>query len=149
MHLGQAEWLEMRQNGGQPAPVVANAKEEPLAAAERPAGRAQHVAGKMNGLEKRYAQHLELLKTVGEIADWRFEPMKLRLAPKTYFDVDFMVRVIDGDAHWIELHEVKGHWEDDARVKMKVAAAMFPWWAFKGVQWNKDAKDWKFEEFSA
>jgi len=116
------------------------------------ANRPRHESGKMNKLEARYAAHLELRKTVGEIRDWRFEPMKLRLAKSTFFDVDFLVEVKDAwgtmtDEYSIELHEVKGHWEDDARVKMKVAAAMFPWWTFRGVQWDKEKKDWKHEEF--
>jgi hypothetical protein len=129
-------------------------REYPGIAGSNPASRARHETGKMNKLEAKYAAHLELRKTTREISDWRFEPMKLRLAPRTYFDVDFAVRydwlLEDGaEVAVIELHEVKGHWEDDARVKMKVAATMFPWWTFRGVQWDKAAKDWKFEEFKA
>jgi hypothetical protein len=26
---------------------------------------------------------------------------------------------------------------------------MFPWWRIRGVQWDKEVKDWKFEEFKA
>lgn len=112
--------------------------------------RAQHEPGRMNGLEKKYAQHLELRKTTGEIVDWRFEPMKLRLAPATFYSPDFLLLFHELDGRtWCELHETKGHWEDDARVKVKVAATMFPWFKFVGVQWSKDAKDWKFEVFKA
>lgn len=124
-----------------------------------PSSRTRHEVGKMNKLEAKYAAHLELRKTTREIKDWRFEPMKLRLAPRTYFDIDFLVALHYDDVQMaptkvdrisvLELHEVKGHWEDDARVKMKVAATMFPWWTFRGVKWDKDAKDWKFEEFKA
>jgi hypothetical protein len=113
-------------------------------------GRVKHTSGKMNNLEARYAAHLELRKTAGEILDYRFEPMKLRLAPSTFFDIDFLVVQADDQGKFgsVELHEVKGgHWEDDARVKIKVAAPMFPWWRFRGVQWDKEVKDWKFEEF--
>lgn len=130
-----AEWKDVRES-----PAKAVAVESAAPAAHRP----RHESGTMNKLEAKYAAHLELRKTTGEIREWRFEPMKLRLAPKTYFDVDFLVMLADFD---IEFHEVKGHWEDDARVKIKVAAAMFRWWTFWGVQWDKDAKDWKFEEF--
>jgi hypothetical protein len=108
-------------------------------------GRATREAGKMNRLETRYAEHLEVRKMCGEIAKWRFEPWKLRLAPKTYYDPDFEVVMLDGK---IELHETKGHWEDDARVKIKVAATMFPEFAFVGVTWNKQA-GWQFERFKS
>lgn len=144
-HLSFLEWKEERER---PAMVAAVERIAPAAA------RPRHETGKMNKLEAKYAAHLELRKTTGEILEWRFEPMKIRLAPSTFFDIDFLVWFgptwSDPTAPWlIQLHEVKGHWEDDARVKMKVAATMFPWWTFRGVQWDKTAKDWKFEEFKA
>jgi hypothetical protein len=108
-------------------------------------GRATREAGKMNRLEARYAEHLEVRKMFGEIAKWRFEPWKLRLAPKTYYDPDFEVVMPDGK---IEIHETKGHWEDDARVKIKVAATMFSEFGFVGVTWNKKA-GWQFERFKS
>ena len=41
---------------------------------------------------------------------------------------------------------MKGHWEDDARVKIKVAAAMFPF-TFIAVfaAPKKDGGGWRFE----
>jgi hypothetical protein len=44
----------------------------------------------------------------------------------------------------IEIHEVKGHWEDDARVKIKVAASLYPL-RFVGITREKGA--WQREEF--
>ena len=43
-----------------------------------------------------------------------------------------------------EIHEVKGHWEDDARVKIKVAAELYP---FKFIAARKVKGAWLFEEF--
>lgn len=43
-----------------------------------------------------------------------------------------------------EVHEVKGHWEDDARVKIKVAAELYP---FKFIAVRKQKGAWLFEEF--
>lgn len=97
----------------------------------------------MNRLETSYAAHLELRKLTGEIRKWAFEPVKLRLAQKTYYNPDFWVVFDDGA---IEIHETKGHWEDDARVKVKCAAVMFPEFAFVGVTWDKK-QGWKFEYF--
>lgn len=79
--------------------------------------------GQMNKTESEYAQHLELLKRTGKIAWYRFEGMKFRLADNTFYTPDFAVMRSDGA---LEMHEVKGFWHDDARVKIKVAAEMYP-----------------------
>ena len=79
--------------------------------------------GEMNGSEARYANLLELRRRAGEIAWFRFEGLKLRLADNTFFTPDFFVMLTDGT---LEAHEVKGFWEDDARVKIKIAAEMYP-----------------------
>lgn len=96
----------------------------------------------MNKTETAYAQHLERRKQAGEVLWFEFEPMNLRLAEKCFYRVDFMVLLLDGS---LEAHEVKGYWNDEARVKTKVAAAKFPF-QFYGVQ--RDGKTgWKFEKF--
>ena len=59
-----------------------------------------------------------------------------------FYTPDFLVILADGR---IELHEVKGHWEDDARVKIKVAAAQKPWFTFVAVKWVKGG--WEYERF--
>ena len=100
-----------------------------------------HRSGQMNKLEAAYAARLESLKLAGEIADYRFECVKLRLADKTFYTPHFMVLRPAGE---FEMHEVKGHWEDDARVKIKVAAAQFP---FKFVAIKKGKNGWNREVF--
>lgn len=84
----------------------------------------------MNGLETKYSRHLEHLFAVGMIGWFKFEGVKLRLADKTFYSPDFVVMDLDGN---IEIHEVKGFWEDDARVKIKVAAETFPF-LFKAIK---------------
>ena len=95
----------------------------------------------MNKTEEAYAQMLELRKRAGEILDYRYEAVKLRLAAKTFLTMDFLVVIPDA----IELHEVKGHWEDDARVKIKVAAEQYPWFRFVAV--SRIGKAWGVEVF--
>ena len=52
------------------------------------------------------------------------------------------------DLGTMEIHETKGHWEDDARVKIKVAATLFPFRFFAITQGRKEKKgQWIFEEF--
>lgn len=85
------------------------------------------------------------MKLTGEIIDYRFEGLKLRLAQNTTYSPDFLVVTHEQ----FELHEVKGFWEDDARVKIKVAAEQY--WYFKFIAVSKIAKKngggWKTEEF--
>ena len=90
------------------------------AKARKPApGRAYHTEGILNETEYRYAMLLDERVTSGEILAWEFEKIRLVLAPRTTYTPDFMVFKNDGT---IEFHEVKGgHWEDDARVKIKPA----------------------------
>jgi hypothetical protein len=80
-------------------------------------------AGQMNKLESAYAAHLELLKASGDVLWWKFEGLKFRLADKTFLTPDFVVMTRSG---LIELHDVKGFLMEDANVKMKVAASMYP-----------------------
>ena len=93
---------------------------------------------KMNKTEARYADQLEHMKRAGVIINYRFDALNFRLAPKTYYRPDFLV-VFD---HEFQIHEVKGFWKDDALVKFKVAADMYPWFRWKAVQWIKG--EWVF-----
>jgi hypothetical protein len=115
----------------------------PIRQSNKVRGRAvRREPGRMNGWEKRYSLLLEQQMRAGEIQYFRFDSLKLRLAPKTFYDTDFLVVTRSGE---VEVHEVKGHWEDDARVKVKVAAEMFPF-RFKAI--TLDPKTgWKEEEF--
>lgn len=98
-------------------------------------------SGQMNGTERSYANRLEAMKSLGEILWYSFEGMKFKLATKCFYTPDFMVLNKDGT---LEAHEVKGYWQDDARVKIKTAAEKFPV-KFIAVQYKK--KEWLFEEF--
>lgn len=102
--------------------------------------RTRPIPGQMNKLEGKYANHLEMLKKAGEIDEYVFEGCKLKLADKTTYSPDFIV--VKSDV--VEMHEVKGYWEDDARVKIKVAANKFWWMKFVAVKWEKG---WVYEEF--
>lgn len=109
-------------------------------------GRRRYTLGEMNKTEQAFADELEARKLDGELVWWAFEPFKLRLARLTTYSPDFAVMDTDGT---ITLYEVKGHWEDDARVKIKVAAERF--WMFRFVAMKPRAKKhgggWEAEEF--
>lgn len=97
--------------------------------------------GQMNGTESAYAQHLELLYRARDILWYRFEGVKLRLADNTFYTPDFAVM---NKLCEMEMHEVKGFWRDDARVKIKVAAEQYP---FRFIAIKKSGKSWNREVF--
>lgn len=90
--------------------------------------------GEMNKTEAEYGAFLELRKIAGEVLWYKFEGIKLRLADNTFYTPDYAVMAGDGV---MEIHEVKGHWQDDARVKIKVAASLYP---FRFLAFKKRAK---------
>lgn len=82
--------------------------------------------GSMNKTETAYDAHLAALQHAGQIKWRKFEGLKLRLADNTFYTPDFAVMAADGV---IECHEVKGAraiFQDDAKVKVKVASEMYP-----------------------
>lgn len=99
----------------------------------------------MNKTERAYDAHLATLLAAGEVLWYKFQPLKLRLADNTFYTPDFAVLAKDLT---FELHEVKGHWMDDARVKIKVAAAQFPF-RFKAIkaEAKKRGGGWAIEDF--
>lgn len=104
--------------------------------------------GAMNKTETAYARHLEDLKAAGDVAWYLFEGVKLRLGDSCFYSPDFAVMRGDG---CLEMHEVKGFWADDARVKIKVAAERFPF-RFVAIRAitktrTRDA-GWEVEDFS-
>ena len=86
--------------------------------------------GAMNKTEQAYATTLDARRYAGEVAWYKFEGMKLRLADNTFLTVDFAVMLSNGT---MEMHEVKGFMFDDANVKLKVAASMYPF-VFKVIR---------------
>ena len=102
-------------------------------------------SGEMNGTEAAYDLHLDEQQRAGLILWRKFEGLKLRLADSTFYTPDFAVLAEDGV---LECHEVKGFWEDDARVKVKVAASLYPF-RFRAVtkRAKRDGGGWNVEEF--
>ena len=101
--------------------------------------------GERNATEEAYERMLRELVTIGELAWYKFEGVKLRLADATFYTPDFAVMRSTGQ---MEMHEVKGYWLDDARAKIKIAAELYP---FKFIAAKPRAKKrgggWEIEEF--
>lgn len=101
----------------------------------------QTIPPVMNKLETRYYKYLDSRPDVLEVY---YEPFKLRLGKdwKTTYAPDFLIMKKDLT---LEVHETKGFWRDDARVKIKVAANLYPIFKWVGVTLRKGK--WWYEEF--
>jgi hypothetical protein len=77
-----------------------------------------------NKTEAAYADHLERRRLAEEIYAWRYESVTFKLGHDCRYTPDFWVVMANGR---VEIHEVKGHMEDDALVKLKVFAAQHPY----------------------
>ncbi|GGX11258.1 hypothetical protein GCM10007242_16680 [Pigmentiphaga litoralis] len=102
---------------------------------------------KMNKTEEAYSRHLDQQKQRGEVIDWKFHPMRIRLADNTFYEVDFLV--LHADLR-VAIHETKGGFTTDkGQMKIKVCAETLPW--FSMIKATKlPAKlggGWKLEEF--
>lgn len=113
-------------------------------------GRTRGRTEGMNRTEAAYS--LEVLGprlNSGEILWWAYQPMKFRLADGATYEPDFVVQLADGT---LEVHEVKGwRFEDDALVKIKVAASLYPmfiWRAFTSRA-KRDGGGWTERVFGA
>lgn len=80
--------------------------------------------------EAERADWWEQHKRGGIIRDWRYEPLRLRLADGAYYKPDFLVVHEDGS---MSLEEVKGFWREAALVRFKVARELYPMFTFNAV----------------
>lgn len=105
----------------------------------------RRAPGEMNKTEAAYAEHLAHREWMKEVLWWKFEGLTFRLADRLRYTPDFVVMLASG---FIECHECKGFWADDAKVKIKTAAAMFPF-RFVAVKrrTKKDGGGWEEIEF--
>lgn len=117
----------MRMTEQEFAALQANRTRQPVKA-QPTAQQAMYALGRLpdgtlNKTEQAYQDQLEAMKHAGQIVWYMFEAINLRLAKRTHYRPDFLVLLASGE---FEVHEVKGRWTDDARVKIKVAASMYP-----------------------
>lgn len=143
-----AALLERRGSNATPAApsLASNTLPSPPTAQERVLALGRLPVGEKNPTEKAYGELLELEKQAGLITWYAFEPIKLRLGKNTFYTPDYGVRLANGE---LELREVKGFWRDDARVKIKTAAYLYPIFRFVAVTKKKkrDGGGWQREDF--
>ena len=103
--------------------------------------------GEMNSWERMRAQELEATRAAGHLRSWKFDDVILRLANNTRYRPDFMLVYAETHGIRVVFEEVKGHWRDDARVKIKVAATLYPQFEFRALRRRrkKDGGGWQVE----
>jgi hypothetical protein len=121
---------------------------EPVKVSRR-GGRALRKEDGISKTQAAYAREvLEPLKRAGRVIRYYHEPLKFKLADKTYYTPDYLVIYNDWHIGFIEVKGRKGDgpWcEEDAKVKIKVAAAMYPF-PFTMV-WPQKVGGWSEKEY--
>lgn len=106
-------------------------------------------AGAQNKTELAYEEFLKRLVQAGQVAWFKFEGVKLRLADNTFYTPDYAVMLTNGQ---MEMHEVKGAraiFQDDAKVKVKVAAEIYPFrFLVAYPPTKKNGGAWEFDSYS-
>lgn len=134
LRLSEDQLKELQQR--QAKPGVPN-----RSPARKAAVRPKQTPGQMNKTEARYLhQVLEPGVAAGRYCRVRFEAIRLKLAERTHYTPDFMVINASGE---IEFHEVKGgRIEEDAKLKFKLAAELYPEYHWKLVQQKNTRAPW-------
>ena len=94
-----------------------------------------------SNLERDFALILAGWEADGVIRLFRYEPFRLRLADGAFYKPDFMAVSTFDNA--ITLYEVKGHWREAAKVRIKVAAELHHYFKFCIVMRSKGV--WTYE----
>lgn len=95
----------------------------------------------MNKTETAYAWMLQAQKMQGHITSYDFGLVTLRIGDDCRYTPDFMVVT---NQMFLEFHEVKGGFtREDALVKLKAAAARYPF-VFRLARFVN--KEWKIEQ---
>lgn len=101
-----------------------------------------------DGMNKTEARFKREVLSVDGVWDVFYESIKLRLADRTWYTPDFAVIRLGGAR--MEFYEVKGSWkaphQEDSRVKLKVAAELYPQFTFFAAVPNRDTGGWDIEE---
>ena len=110
------------------------------------------VKGVMNANEAAFAKVLEEWKARGDILHYGYESVQLILAPRTTLLLDFHVIEADGTFVFYEckagMRNGKYRVEEDANVKMKLAAEKFPYLKMV-VTWVHKTYARKYKEIGA
>lgn len=99
------------------------------------------VTGQMNKTEELYSKMLEFMKAAGEIEEYYYEALKVKLDDGSWYCPDFMVIY----PNYIGFHEVKGNYKLDGvgHSKFKQAMNKYPFCRWVMVSWQNKREGWK------
>ncbi len=111
---------------------------------KKPAKRIRQNSAGLNKTEQAFSDYLERDNVTGDFTKGRVlaQSITLRLGNGVRYTPDFVT--VTFFRNLMTAYEVKGYMRDDAAVKLKVAAAQYPWIAFKLVTRRKDG-GWDIE----
>jgi hypothetical protein len=144
-----AEGIAALQRAAESAPP------KPSKADLRARGRVRKRRGEMNATEARFAAELRTMQTVGEIEWYGYECITFRLADRTTYTPDFLMLYATGELWAIDVKGTtktkggkhKAFTEEDAKIKIKLAAELFPLRFGLAYQLPKNAGGaWRIDE---
>ena len=91
-----------------------------------------------NGQEIEYEQLFLMGRAHG------YEQIKLNIGQDAWYTPDYWVL---GPDDVLEFHEVKGHWREAAKVRIRAAAKLYPWFRFRAAHYDRATKQWQIEHF--
>jgi len=90
-------------------------------------------------LELDFAAELENSLIGRRIREWRYHPLRFRLAPNVTYTPDFMLVHLDES---FALYEVKGSWKmknaRDSRTRLEIAAYRYPWFQWIAITRDRE-----------
>jgi len=95
-------------------------------------------------LEEEFRLSLYVDLQRGNIVWFDYEAMRLRIGKDAYYKPDFVTLSWGGS---MTFYEVKGHWREAARVRIRAAAERYRMFSFFAVSKPK-GEGWKYEAFS-
>ncbi len=99
-------------------------------------------------LEVEYNSRLKIMKLAGEIQDYWYHAIRLKVGGKgentrtSWYTPDFMVLTND---HTLEMIEVKGYKRNAEMVRIRAAADLYP---YDFIVASKPKQSWIFERFT-
>lgn len=97
----------------------------------------------MNKTEALRAKDLDAMKRAGQIVAWWYEKWTFKLADDLRYTPDFVIQKPSGA---LEIEEVKGFWREDARAKVKMFVALYPF-PVRAYTKSKTLSGWDVETF--
>lgn len=138
--------------GGNKGVTVISARDFREAALKRaaapPSARAlgRLAPGQLNKTEARFDAHLWRQQAVGAVLWHRAQCLSLKLADGCWFRTDFVILPADHVLTIVDVKGAKPMIEEDAKVKMKVAASIFPFrFAYAFPKSRAQECDWTLE----